>query len=134
MAFCYFFVFRTVFSFIAEFAPDSITPAPDIEEYLSFVMTMFMAFGLTFEVPVAVVLLAKFGIVDIEKLKEARPYVVVGAFIVAAIITPPDVISQFMLAMPMWLLYYRCLISSCCRDRGKNLCSGKELLSRPLLS
>ena len=105
MAFCYFFVFRTVFSFIGEFAPDSITPAPDIEEYLSFVMTMFMAFGLTFEVPVAVVLLAKVGVVDIEKLKAGRPYVIVGAFVVAAIITPPDVISQFMLAMPMWLLY-----------------------------
>jgi len=105
MSFCYFFVFNTVFSFIAEFAPKSITPAPDIEQYLSFVMTMFLAFGLTFEVPVVVVLLTKAGVVDIDKLKEGRPYVIVGAFVVAAIITPPDVISQFMLAMPMWLLY-----------------------------
>lgn len=105
MAFCYFFVFGTVFRFIAQFAPKSITPAPDIEQYLSFVMTMFLAFGSTFEVPVIVVLLTKIGVVDIEKLKAARPYVIVGAFIVAAVITPPDVISQFMLAMPMWLLY-----------------------------
>ena len=105
MAFCYFFVFNMVFAFINEFAPKSITPAPDIEQYLSFVMTMFLAFGLTFEVPVVVLLLTKFGIVDRAKLKEYRPYVVVGAFIIAAIVTPPDVISQFMLAVPMWLLY-----------------------------
>lgn len=105
MAFCYFFVFKTVFSFIAEFAPKSIVPAPDIEQYLSFVMSMFIAFGLTFEVPVAVIVLVKAGIVSIEKLREARPYVIVGAFVIAAIITPPDVISQFMLAVPMCLLY-----------------------------
>lgn len=105
MAFCYFFVFGTVFKFIAEFAPKSITPAPDIEQYLSFVMTMFLAFGLTFEVPVAVILLAKTGVVSIAKLVEARPYVIVGAFVVAAIITPPDVVSQLMLAVPMCLLY-----------------------------
>jgi len=105
MAFCYFFVFNMVFKFIGEFAPKSITPAPDIEQYLSFVMTMFLAFGLTFEVPVAVILLTKFGLVDQAKLKSARPYVVVGAFVVAAVVTPPDVISQFMLAVPMWLLY-----------------------------
>lgn len=105
MAFCYFFVFGTVFKFIAEFAPKSIVPAPDIEQYLSFVMTMFIAFGLTFEVPVAVILLVKAGIVSIAALKEARPYVVVGAFVIAAVITPPDVVSQFMLAVPMILLY-----------------------------
>lgn len=105
MAFCYFFVFGTVFKFIAEFAPKSIVPAPDIEQYLSFVMTMFIAFGLTFEVPIAVILLVKTGVVSIEKLREARPYVVVGAFVIAAIITPPDVVSQFMLAVPMCLLY-----------------------------
>lgn len=105
MAFCYFFVFGTVFKFIAEFAPKSIVPAPDIEQYLSFVMSMFIAFGVTFEVPIAVILLVKAGIVDIAKLKEMRPYVIVGAFIVAAVITPPDVVSQFMLAVPMCLLY-----------------------------
>ncbi|AWI75637.1 MAG: twin-arginine translocase subunit TatC [Azoarcus sp.] len=105
MAFCYFFVFGTVFRFIAEFAPKSIVPAPDIEQYLSFVMSMFIAFGLTFEVPVAVILLVKAGVVTVAKLREIRPYVVVGAFVIAAIITPPDVISQFMLAVPMCLLY-----------------------------
>lgn len=105
MAFCYFFVFGMVFSFIAEFAPKSIVPAPDIEQYLSFVMTLFLAFGLTFEVPVVVVVLARAGIVSIEKLREARPYVIVGAFVIAAIVTPPDVISQLLLAIPMCLLY-----------------------------
>ncbi len=105
MAFCYFFVFNMVFKFISEFAPKSITPAPDIEQYLSFVMTMFLAFGLTFEVPIAVILLSKFGVVSREKLKEARPYVIVGAFVIAAVVTPPDVISQFLLAVPMWILY-----------------------------
>ena len=105
MAFCYFFVFGMVFKFIAEFAPKSITPAPDIEQYLSFVMSMFLAFGITFEVPVAVILLTKAGIVDVAKLRAARPYVIVGAFVIAAIVTPPDVISQLMLAIPMCLLY-----------------------------
>lgn len=105
MAFCYFFVFQTVFKFIYEFAPKSIMVAPDIEQYLSFVMTLFIAFGLTFEVPVVVILLAKVGVVNVQKLREARPYVIVGAFVIAAIITPPDVISQFMLAVPMITLY-----------------------------
>ena len=105
MAFCYFFVFGTVFKFIAQFAPKSITPAPDIEQYLAFVMSMFLAFGLTFEVPVFVIVLTKMGIVDVPKLKEARPYVIVGAFVVAAVVTPPDVVSQLMLAIPMCLLY-----------------------------
>ena len=105
MAFCYFVVFRTVFHFIAGFAPESITPAPDIEAYVGFVMTMFIAFGITFEVPIAVVLLIKTGIASVEKLREARGYVIVGAFIIAAIVTPPDVVSQFMLAVPLCLLY-----------------------------
>ncbi|APR03507.1 sec-independent protein translocase protein TatC [Thauera chlorobenzoica] len=105
MAFCYFFVFGMVFKFIAEFAPKSIVPAPDIEQYLSFVMSMFLAFGVTFEVPVAVILLVKAGVVDVAKLREMRPYVIVAAFVIAAIVTPPDVISQFMLAVPMCLLY-----------------------------
>lgn len=105
MAFCYFFVFGTVFTFISQFAPKSITPAPDIEQYLSFVMSMFLAFGITFEVPVIVIVLTKLGIVDVAKLKEARPYVIVGAFVIAAVVTPPDVVSQLMLAIPMCLLY-----------------------------
>jgi sec-independent protein translocase protein TatC len=105
MAFCYFFVFHMAFRFIASFAPESVQLAPDIEQYLSFVMTMFIAFGVTFEVPIAVILLAKMGVVSVEKLREIRPYVIVGAFIVAAIVTPPDVISQIMLAIPVCLLY-----------------------------
>jgi len=105
MTFCYLVVFRTVFHFIATFAPHSITPAPDIEAYLSFVMTMFLAFGVTFEVPVAVVLLVKTGIVTVEKLKSMRGYMIVGAFALAAVVTPPDVVSQFMLALPLCLLY-----------------------------
>ncbi len=105
MAFCYFFVFGQVFHFIANFAPKSITPAPDIEAYLSFVMTMFMAFGLAFEVPVALVVLVKLGVVSVEKLREWRSYFIVAAFVVAAVVTPPDVVSQLALAIPMCLLY-----------------------------
>jgi sec-independent protein translocase protein TatC len=105
MAFCYFLVFGQVFHFIASFAPKSITPAPDIEAYLSFVMTMFLAFGLAFEVPVALVVLVKLGVVTVEKLKEWRSYFIVGAFVVAAVVTPPDVVSQLALAIPMCLLY-----------------------------
>ena len=105
VAFCYFFVFGMVFAFIHDFAPKSITPAPDIEAYFSFVLTMFLAFGVTFEIPIVVIVLVRMGIVSVEKLKEARPYVIVGAFVVAAVVTPPDVLSQFMLAVPMCILY-----------------------------
>ena len=83
----------------------SITPAPDIEAYFTFVITMFLAFGLTFEIPIVVIILVRAGVVSVEKLKEVRPYVIVGAFVVAAVVTPPDVLSQFMLAVPMCLLY-----------------------------
>jgi len=105
VAFCYFFVFGQVFKFIQNFAPKSITAAPDIEAYLSFVMSMFIAFGAAFEVPVVVVVLARMGIVSVEKLKEFRGYFIVVAFIIAAIITPPDVVSQLALAIPMCFLY-----------------------------
>ncbi|MBI3532432.1 MAG: twin-arginine translocase subunit TatC [Curvibacter sp. PD_MW3] len=105
VAFCYFFVFGQVFAFIQGFAPKSITAAPDIEAYLSFVMTMFLAFGLAFEVPIVVIVLARMGIVSVQKLKEFRGYFVVLAFIIAAIVTPPDVVSQLALAIPMVLLY-----------------------------
>jgi sec-independent protein translocase protein TatC len=105
IAFCYFFVFGRVFTFIQSFAPKSITAAPDIEAYLSFVLTMFLAFGAAFEVPVVVVVLARMGIVPVEKLKQFRGYFIVLAFIIAAIITPPDVVSQLALAIPMVLLY-----------------------------
>ena len=105
VAFCYFFVFGRVFAFIQSFAPASITASPDIEAYLGFVLSMFLAFGLAFEVPVVVVVLARMGIFSIQKLKEFRGYFVVLAFIIAAIVTPPDVVSQLALAIPMCLLY-----------------------------
>ncbi len=105
VAFCYFFVFGRVFAFIHSFAPKSITPAPDIEAYFSFVITMFLAFGVTFEIPIVVIVLVRMGLVSVEKLRDARPYVIVGAFIIAAVVTPPDVLSQLLLAIPMCLLY-----------------------------
>jgi sec-independent protein translocase protein TatC len=105
MLFCYFIVFQTVFSFIAQFAPKSITVAPDIEAYFNFVLGMFMAFGITFETPVVVVVLVMTGMISVEKLREIRSFVIVGAFVVAAIVTPPDVVSQLMLAIPLCLLY-----------------------------
>jgi sec-independent protein translocase protein TatC len=105
VGFCYFFVFGKVFTFIQSFAPKSVSAMPDIEAYLSFVLTMFIAFGAAFEVPIAVVVLARLGIVSIEKLKAFRSYFIVLAFIVAAILTPPDVVSQLSLAIPMVVLY-----------------------------
>ena len=105
VAFCYFFVFGQVFKFIQSFAPKSITAAPDIEAYLGFVLTMFVAFGAAFEVPVVVVVLARMGVVSVEKLRAWRGYFIVVAFIISAVITPPDVVSQLSLAIPMCLLY-----------------------------
>jgi len=105
VAFCYFFVFRLVFNFVFNIAPKSITVAPDIENYLNFVLTLFLAFGVTFEVPIVVLVLTRMGIVTIEQLVNVRPYFIVGAFVAAAIVTPPDVISQLLLAFPMWLLF-----------------------------
>jgi sec-independent protein translocase protein TatC len=105
VAFCYFFVFGQVFKFIQSFAPKSISATPDIEFYLDFVLSMFLAFGLAFEVPVVVVVLARMGLVSIEKLKAFRSYFIVLAFVAAAIVTPPDVVSQLALAIPMCILY-----------------------------
>jgi sec-independent protein translocase protein TatC len=105
MAFAYFLVLPTVFRFLASFTPEGVSFAPDIAQYLDFVLTLLIAFGLAFEVPVLVVVLVRAGVISVEKLKEIRPYVIVGAFVIGAIFTPPDVISQLMLAVPMWLLY-----------------------------
>jgi sec-independent protein translocase protein TatC len=105
VAFCYFLVFKVIFHFINNFAPKSISVAPDIDSYFDFVMTMFIAFGLTFEVPIVVIVLVRMGLVSLEKLKAIRPYVVVGAFVIAAIVTPPDIMSQMLLAVPLCLLY-----------------------------
>jgi sec-independent protein translocase protein TatC len=105
MAFAYFIVFPSIFRFMAAIAPQGVAWMTDIEKYFSFVLTMFLAFGATFETPVAVVLLVKMGVVTVEKLKQARAYVIVGAFVIGAIFTPPDVISQLLLAIPLCLLY-----------------------------
>jgi len=105
MAFAYFVVFPSVFRFMAAIAPEGVAWMTDIEKYFSFVLTMFIAFGVTFETPVVVVLLVRLGMVTIEKLKQARPYVIVGAFVIGAIFTPPDVVSQLLLAVPLCVLY-----------------------------
>ena len=105
VAFCYYFVFGQVFKFIQSFAPQSIAATPDIESYLDFVLSMFLAFGLAFEVPIVVIVLARMELVSIDKLKGFRSYFIVLAFVVAAIVTPPDVVSQLALAIPMCLLY-----------------------------
>ena len=105
MAFAYFIVFPIAFGFFAGYTPAGVQMMTDIDKYLSFVLTMFVAFGITFEVPVLVVVLVHLGVVDLAKLRSIRGYVIVGAFVVGAIFTPPDVLSQVMLALPLWLLY-----------------------------
>jgi sec-independent protein translocase protein TatC len=105
MSFAYFVVFPLAFKVLASFAPDGVAWMTDIDKYFSFVLGMFVVFGVTFEIPVAVVLLVRMGVVSVEQLTEARPYVIVGAFVLAAVLTPPDVISQLLLAFPLWLLY-----------------------------
>jgi sec-independent protein translocase protein TatC len=105
MAFAYFAVFPVVFGFISNSAPDGVAVMTDIGNYLDFAMSLFIAFGLAFEVPVAVVIAVMLGMVSIKSLREARPYIIVGAFVLGAIFTPPDIISQFMLAVPLVVLY-----------------------------
>jgi sec-independent protein translocase protein TatC len=105
MSFAYFFVFPVAFGFFAGYTPVGVQMMTDIDKYLSFVLTMFIAFGLTFETPVVVVVLVRMRVVSLEKLRSIRPYVIVGAFVIGAIFTPPDVISQCLLAIPLWLLY-----------------------------
>lgn len=105
MTFAYFLVFPVIFGFIVGTAPQGVAVMTDIGNYLDFVMTLFFAFGLAFEVPIAVVMAVRFGWVSTAALQDARGYVIVGAFVIGAIFTPPDIISQFMLAVPMWLLY-----------------------------
>jgi sec-independent protein translocase protein TatC len=105
MAFAYYLVFPVVFHFMVSVAPQGVAVMTDIGKYLDFVLTLFLAFGVTFEVPVAVVILVRMGMVSIATLKEIRPYVIVGAFVIGAVFTPPDVVSQVMLALPLWILY-----------------------------
>ncbi|HKA41565.1 MAG TPA: twin-arginine translocase subunit TatC [Burkholderiales bacterium] len=112
IAYCYFVVFGLIFQAIHNYAPRAITPAPDIEAYLNFVMTMFLAFGITFEIPLVQLVLVRTGAVTAEKLRDVRPYVIVGAFVIAAVVTPPDVLSQLLLAIPMCVLYEIGLVAS----------------------
>ena len=105
MVFAYFLVFPVIFGFIVGTAPKGVAVMTDIGNYLDFVLTLFFAFGLAFEVPIAVVMAVRFAWVTVEQLNQARAYVVVAAFVIGAVFTPPDIISQFMLAIPMWLLY-----------------------------
>lgn len=124
VAFCYFFVFRFVFASIAQFAPQSITVAPDIENYFNFVLGMFLAFGVAFETPVVVVVLVIAGVVKLETLIEIRRYVIVGAFAVAAFVTPPDAVSMLALAIPLCILYEVGLV--CARFFVKPVRAGSE--------
>jgi sec-independent protein translocase protein TatC len=112
VAFCYFLVIPGMSKFIQAFAPASITAAPDIEQYFGFVLTLFLVFGIAFEVPIAVIVLVRIGIVSVAQLRQWRGYFVVGSFIVAAVVTPPDVISQLALAIPMCLLYEAGIIAA----------------------
>jgi sec-independent protein translocase protein TatC len=105
MSFAYFFVFPVAFGFFAGYTPAGVQMMTDIDKYLSFVLSMFIAFGITFETPVVVVVLVRMRVVSLEKLRSIRPYVIVGAFVIGAVFTPPDVISQCLLAVPLWLLY-----------------------------
>ena len=105
MAFAYFVVFPVAFGFFANYTPAGVQMMTDIDKYLSFVLTMFIAFGITFEVPIVVVVLVRLGVVSLPRLRSIRGYVIVGAFVVGAVFTPPDILSQVMLAVPLWLLY-----------------------------
>jgi sec-independent protein translocase protein TatC len=118
VAFCYFLVIPSMSAFIQAWAPKSITAAPDIEQYFGFVLWMFVVFGLSFEVPIVVIVLARLGVVTIQQLREWRRYFIVGAFIVAAIVTPPDVVSQLALAIPMCLLYEVGILASAFLQRS----------------
>ena len=105
MAFAYFVLFPLIFAFVSTFTPDSVNYQPDMTQYVSFVMMVVLVFGMAFETPIATVLLVASGITSVEKLGKARPYVFLGAFVVGMLLTPPDVISQTLLAVPVYLLY-----------------------------
>jgi sec-independent protein translocase protein TatC len=119
MAFAYFLIFPTIFKFMASFAPQGVAWMTDIEKYFGFALSMFVVFGITFETPVVVVLMVKMGFISVEKLKEIRPYVFVGAFVIGAIFTPPDVLSQFLLAVPLYILYEAGIIVAQMLGRSK---------------
>jgi sec-independent protein translocase protein TatC len=118
MAFAYFLVFPIVFGVMKTFTPEGVSWMPDIGAYFSFVVNMFLAFGITFEVPIAVILCVKAGMISVAKLREIRPYVIVGAFVVAAVVTPPDVLSQLLLAVPLCVLYELGILVAALMVRG----------------
>ncbi len=105
VAFAYFVLFKFVFAFIVKFAPEGVQVMTDISSYLDFVVVIFLTFGCAFEVPVATVLLVMLGVASPDQLAEKRPFVIVGAFVIGMFLTPPDVVSQFILAIPIWLLF-----------------------------
>ena len=105
MAFAYYLVIPMISKAAVAFAPSNVTPTPDIAAYLDFTVAMFLAFGLSFETPVATILLISMGVVSVETLIKARPYIIVGAFVIAMFLTPPDVVSQILMAVPIWLLF-----------------------------
>jgi sec-independent protein translocase protein TatC len=132
MAFAYFLVFPVIFGFISSVAPEGVAVMTDINKYLDFVLTLFLAFGITFEVPVAVIVLVKMDVVSVEKLREIRSYVIVGAFVIGAIFTPPDVVSQIMLAVPLWLLYEVGIVAAAIITRKKPEREEPDTPYRPL--
>jgi len=121
MSFAYFLVFPVIFGFIVGTAPSGVAVMTDIGNYLDFVITLFLAFGIAFEVPVVVVLLVRFGIVSVQVLQDIRSYVIVGAFIIGAIFTPPDVVSQIMLAVPLWLLYEAGIVAAKLMEKRRSI-------------
>ena len=129
MAFAYFIVFPAVFGFMAKMAPEGVAWMTDIEKYLSFVMGTFIAFGVTFEVPVVVIVLVRMRIVELATLISWRPYVIVGAFVIGAIFTPPDVVSQLMLAIPLCLLYELGMLLARFVSKPKNEIPDSEAMS-----
>lgn len=127
MAFAYFVVFPLIFGFVSAFTPDTVNYQPDMTEYVSFVMMVVLVFGLAFETPIATVLLVLTGLTTTEKLGKARPYVFLGAFIIGMLLTPPDIISQTMLAVPVYLLYEMgILMSRIVRRSGNDVAEDKS--------
>ncbi|MGQ7960690.1 twin-arginine translocase subunit TatC [Pseudomonas sp. SP16.1] len=126
MAFAYFVVFPIMFGFFASVTPEGVAMMTDIGQYLDFVLTLFFAFGVAFEIPIATFLLIWVGIVDVATLRKSRPYVVVGCFVVGMVLTPPDVFSQTLLALPMWLLFETGVLAGALVKRNREQESDEE--------
>ncbi|MDE3208198.1 MAG: twin-arginine translocase subunit TatC [Pseudomonadota bacterium] len=126
MSFAYFAVFPVIFHFLANAAPSGVAVMTDIGKYLEFVTTLFMAFGITFEVPIVVVVLVRTGLVSVARLRQIRPYAIVAAFVIGAIFTPPDVLSQSLLAVPLWLLFELGIVAAVFFSPGTNKTEGVQ--------